>query len=307
MRRRFLEHNNGPVLLAGASAGAWRCLAIAARQPLEAYEMLRLGYSRNVFTRKDTPATISEAFRKNVYAYLTDEEIKHLLTNKQFRLAIHTTRSSGLGASSNKWLEASAIILSGVVNTISPTGMRIFYEKVIFFSGSEPPDFIKNSFEGHGAPLTEENIRDAGVATGSLPYIMAGVKNVAGAPPGVYRDGGWHNYQLNEDYCPGPDGMTLFFHYQERIVPSWMDKPLPWRKPSQKMLERVLQIYPGEDFIRMLPDQRLPDRNDFVEFVDNPEERFRRWDDVAEKSEILGTQFMEDVESGRIRDLVKPL
>ena len=86
IRNRFLEHKNSPVLLAGASAGAWRCLAIAARQPLEAYELLRLGYSRNVFTRKDTPNTISEAFKKNVYAYLTDEEITHLLNNKQFHL-----------------------------------------------------------------------------------------------------------------------------------------------------------------------------------------------------------------------------
>ena len=155
-------------------------------------------------------------------------------------------------------------------------------------------------------PLTENNIRDAGIATGSLPYIMAGVDNVLDAPLGVYRDGGWHNYQLNEDYCPGPEGLTLFFHYQDRIVLSWMDKPLPWRKPSKKMLERVLQIYPSEDFIRMLPDQRLPDRNDFVTFVDNPEERFRRWDEVSDKSEILGTQFLEDVESGRIRNMVRP-
>jgi hypothetical protein len=44
-----------------------------------------------------------------------------------------------------------------------------------------------------------------------------------------------------------------------------------------------------------------------VLFMDDPAERIRRWDEVSELSECLGQQFMEDVDSGKIRDLVQPV
>jgi len=48
----------------------------------------------------------------------------------------------------------------------------------------------------------------------------------------------------------------------------------------------------------------LPDRQDFITFVNNPAERMRRWDKASDLSEILGREFLEAVESGKIRDLV---
>jgi hypothetical protein len=136
---------------------------------------------------------------------------------------------------------------------------------------------------------------------------VSGVKDIPEAPRGVYRDGGLLDYQLNQDYCPAAGMMTLFFHYQERIVPNWFDKAISWRRPPKNSLDRVLQVYPGPAFVDLLPDKRLPDRNDFVIFVDKPAERIRRWDVVSEVSKVLGEQFMDDVESGRISDLVRPL
>ena len=115
------------------------------------------------------------------------------------------------------------------------------------------------------------------------------------------------DYQLNQDYDP-PEGMiALFFHYQERVVPGWFDKVLSWRRPPKDSLRQVLQVYPGADFVKMLPDGRLPDRNDFTIFVNDPSERIRRWDEVSRLSEILGEEFLEAVESNQIRELVRPL
>ncbi len=45
----------------------------------------------------------------------------------------------------------------------------------------------------------------AALATGALPYVVSGVENIPGAPPGVYRDGGLMDYQLNQDY-DAPEG-----------------------------------------------------------------------------------------------------
>ena len=177
----------------------------------------------------------------------------------------------------------------------------------MFFAAATPPSFLRNSFRGRGVALNRENLRHAALATGSLPYIIAGVRDIPAAPPGTYRDGGLADYQLNQDYCPGEEGITLFFHHQERIVPGWFDKILPWRKPPRGALDRVLHIFPGSEFVRLLPDARIPDRTDFTLFADDPEERIRRWDRVSELSAVLGEEFLEAVESGRIREKVQPM
>jgi len=307
IRTRFLQRPGRWVLLAGSSAGAWRCLAMACKDPLDAYEKLRIAYSRNVFTATDTQATLSDALRGNVEAFISEEDVPFLLEHEFLDLAVHTVRAKGLAAAESRKAQGVALLLSSCLNAVSRRAMDLFYERVVFFSGPATPDFVDGSFKGRGVRLTEDNVRRAALATGSLPYIIAGVRDIPGAPGGVYRDGGLADYQLNQDYSPGPDGVTLFFHYQERIVPGWLDKALVWRKPPKGALDRVLQLYPGADFVKMLPDARLPDRRDFVNLVDDPSERIRRWDEVAETSRVLGEQFMEDVESGGIRNLVRPL
>lgn len=308
LRTRFLEHGAGRVLLVGSSAGGWRCLAMSCRDPLNAYEKLRLGYSRNIFTAEDTSQSVSAAFRKNMEDFIDDDDIPYIIDHPVFDVAVHTVRSKGPCASSNRRIEGAGILLAALLNTFSASAMAPLYERVLLFAAKEEPSFLRdNLFRGRGVRLTAHNVRHAALATGSLPYIMAGVGGIPDAPPGVYRDGGLCDYQLNQDYAPGKGKITLFFHYQERIVPGWLDKKLTWRKPGPRVLENVLQVFPGGDFVNMLPDKRIPDRNDFIEFVDDPAERIRRWDEASSKSDVVAEQFMEDVESGAIRNLVEPI
>jgi hypothetical protein len=306
IKSRFLE-KAGRVVLAGASAGAWRCLTMACSDPLDAHERLRIAYSRNVFTAEDTPETIGAALMRNVDAFLQPHDILGLLQHPVYQLAIHTARGRGPVGSENRRTQAAGLITAALANALSSRATELFFERVVFFSGSDTPEFLLDSFRGTAVKLTAENIRSVALATGSLPYLVSGVKNIPGAPPGIYRDGGIIDYQLNQDYAPGTDGVTLFFHYQERIVPGWFDKLLSWRAPTKRQLERVLQVFPSADFIKLLPDGRLPDRNDFVLYANDPSERIRRWDEVSRLSDMLGEQFMEDVESGRIRNLVQPI
>lgn len=307
MKNRFLSGGKGKVLLAGSSAGAWRCLTMAAENPLDAYERLRIAYSRNTFTPGDTPQSISEALRKNVDDFLRDEDIAAIVSHPDFDVAVHVVRAKGPAASEDLRIQGGALIVAALINSMSRGGIDRFFERMVFFSGDQEPEFLKNRFRGRSVKLDRENMRLAALATGSLPYIIAGVRDISGAPPGVYRDGGLVDYQLNQDYYPGADGITLFFHYQERIVPGWFDKILSWRRPPRGSLDRVLQVFPSEEFIKLLPDERLPDRDDFKTFVDNPAERIRRWDQVAETSALLGEEFLNAVESGKIRKQVQPM
>ncbi len=274
---------------------------------MSAYEKLRIAYSRNVFTVQDTPATVAEALKRNVDQFMGDRDVASILNHPAFDVAVHTVRSRGPAGSERKSLQGAGLLTAALLNVFSPRGMDLFFERVVFYAAKGIPAFLEKDFRGRAVPLTRENARQAALATGSLPYIIKGVKDIAGAPRGTYRDGGLTDYQLNQDYLPGPDGMTLFFHYQERIVPGWLDKKLTWRNPPRGSLDRLLQIYPGPDFLKLLPDQRLPDRQDFIQFVDDPSERIRRWDEVSEISSVLGERFMEDIESGKVKNLVQPI
>lgn len=307
MKSGFLRRADGKVLLAGSSAGAWRCITMASKNPEAAHERLRIAYSRNTFTRQDSPQTISDALRRNVDDFLRDEDIPSILDHPTFDVAVHVVRAKGPAASETPAVQGGALLFGALCNAVSPRAMDLFFERVVFFSGDRKPEFVRQGFRGTSARLSDRNLREVALATGSLPYIIAGVRDIPGAGRGVFRDGGLVDYQLNQDYHPGNDGITLFFHYQERIVPGWFDKALSWRKPPNGSLNRVLQVFPGEAFLRMLPDGRLPDREDFKAFVDNPAERIRRWDLAADASGILGEEFLNAVESGAIQKQVAPL
>lgn len=101
--------------------------------------------------------------------------------------------------------------------------------------------------------------------------------------------------------------MTLFFHHQKQIKPVWMDKNLKSRRSPAHLLDNVLVVYPTPTFVSALPDGKIPDRTDFVTYVDDQAQRIRNWWKAVEMSAHLGEQFMERVDSGRIRSMVLPL
>jgi hypothetical protein len=106
---RFLEGSQERVLLVGSSAGGWRVLTMACRDPRAAHERLRIAYSRNIFTEEDTPATISAALRRNVESFIKDEDVSAILEHSAFDVAVHTVRARGPAGSENRFVEAAAI------------------------------------------------------------------------------------------------------------------------------------------------------------------------------------------------------
>jgi len=307
MSSGLLGDSDGRVLLVGASAGAWRCLAMACADPPSAYEKLRIAYSRNVFTAEHTSESIAAALKSNVDDFISDSDIPFILNHPHLDVAIHVVKSRGPAGSERTWVQAGALAAAFVLNAVSRHGMALFFERVVFYSGPHEPLFVRNSFRGSSVRLDLNNLRQAALATGCIPYVVAGVPEIPAAPPGRYRDGGMVDYHINQDYSAGPDGITLFFHHQRRIVPGWFDKHLSWRKPPGGSLDNVLQVYPGPEFVALLPGGRIPDRTDFTTFVHDPVERIRRWDEVSQLSGILGEEFLEAVESGKIRGLIQPM
>ena len=136
---------------------------------------------------------------------------------------------------------------------------------------------------------------------------MTGVSDIPGASPGIYRDGGIIDYNLDIPFLDNDDGLVLFPHYMPRIIPGWFDKKLKHRQPDPKHMERVVMISPSISFIESLPNGKIPDRNDFRFYKGQDEDRFACWETVTRESRRIAEAFEEAVDSGRIREIVKPM
>jgi hypothetical protein len=299
---------NSPVWLVGASAGAWRFAAWPQPEAEKSYAALMESYITASYNRKDTPQTILRSLTAIVNSYIEDDGLPFALAHKRYRLAILTTRMKNLAACTNPLLQRAGFISIFMANAISPRLLHRFAERVVFYYGVRPPDFcLRKGFQGRFSPLTEVNFKSAVIASGAIPIVVAGVRNIFGAPDGVYRDGGLTDYNISQDYRTKNGGLTLFFHHQERIIPGWMDKVFKKRRPPTDFLDPVLMVCPSETFIKRLPEGRIPDRSDFDTFMDDPQTRIANWRKTAELAAPLGEEFLELIESNRLKDVVEIL
>jgi hypothetical protein len=306
--REGLLGRRQPVWLVGASAGAWRFAAWLQPEAEKSYRALMEAYISATYGRKDTPTTILRSLTAIIDSYIDDDALSFALTCKPYRLAILTSRAEYLTAVEQPWVQKLGFILAFTANVIHPALVHRFAERTVFYYGAYPPDFcLRKGFRGRCFPLSEVNFKAAVIASGAIPIAVAGVRDIFGAPDGVYRDGGLIDYHINQDYRTRSGGLTLFFHHQERIIPGWMDKKLRKRRPSDEFLDSVVMVHPSESFVESLPDGRIPDRGDFETFIDDPATRIANWRRTVELAAPLGEEFLELIASGRLQDVVERL
>jgi hypothetical protein len=296
------------VHLIGSSAGAWRFAAWLQPQAPECYKKFLDAYITVAFTRDDTPASILEKFSQIMNEYIEDDALPFALANKRYRLVVITARARGLTASENIWLQKSALAVCYVLNFLSRDNLHAFAERIIFYNGSKPPPFcFRPEFRGRFVRMDEINFKYAVMASGAIPLVVAGVKNIFGAPRGVYRDGGLIDYHLSHQFAARENELVLFFHHQERIIPGWLDKKIPRRIPDQETLSNVVMVFPSQSFIDKLPGGKVPDRDDFMTYIDDSGQRIQNWNRAVELSRPLGEDFLELIESGGIREMVEKM
>jgi len=153
--------------------------------------------------------------------------------------------------------------------------------------------------------LDPENFRPALLASGSIPVVMSGIRDIPGCPRGIYRDGGILDYHPTVFLDAAESGFILYPHFYPWIVPGWFDKALPARRAMGQVLDRTILVCPSKAFVQGLAYQRIPDRKDFIRFQGKDAQRFKAWDRAAHLSLELGAQFLDAVSTGRIRDMVK--
>lgn len=304
---QWLKPRNHPLFLVGSSIGSWRFTAASTSDPISTIEKFQSAYIQQSFKTKPTPKQVSHASAAVLDTYLGAKEVFDVLHHPYIRLNILAVRSKWPVASDRKGLLSAGLTSSLIVNFLSRKLLRFFFERTLFFDSRHVPPFTDmNSFHFQKIPLTEHVLKPALLASGSIPLVMSGVTDIPGAVPGIYRDGGLLDYHPDISFS-ADDDIILFPHYMHRIIPGWMDKGLCWRKPSRINMENVVLVAPSKLFIENLPYKKIPDRNDFYMFRGKQEERISYWNTVVEQSKKLGDEFLDTVQTDKIRELIKPM
>ena len=301
------RHN--PTLI-GASIGAWRMAAAAQFDPVAALnELARTYIEDQVYAPNPTPADVAKLIR--LLATSTYRNSGAWSPRADAPLRVVTARAAGalLGNESRVGFGTAAI-----ANAISRQKLARHLRRVVFASGPESPldgvlcgaagesgapavaasaagfdamGLYAPGFDAFGIeqlPLSAANAADALLASGSIPLICDPVKSARGSgslPPGWYWDGGLIDYHLFYPYAQ-LDGLVLYPHFIDAIVPGWLDKFAPWRKQGVKgrgsdWLANVILISPSREFLSTLPNGKLPDRNDFYRYGADHPRRIADW------------------------------
>ena len=304
----WFKKRTKPLFLIGSSIGAWRFAAASQNNHKKAIDRFQSGYLDQQYSSNPGPVEVTRETIRIMDGFLDDSKINEILQHPYMRLNIMAVRSKWAVASDRKMFLALGLLASAFFNTFNRSSLRFFFERVLFYDERTLPPFWKmDGFPILKIPIKEDNLKKALLASGSIPIIMSGVENIAHAPKGTYRDGGVIDYHMDIPFLGDDKGIVLFPHYTDRIIPGWLDKKLSWRKPSSPNMDNVVLVAPSGKFIGRLPDKKIPDRNDFWRFKGRNAERIECWKTVIKKSERLGHEFLEAVETGKIREFIKPM
>ena len=304
----WFQGRTAPLFLLGSSIGSWRFAAVSRRDPLGALDRFESAYIHQSYTAKPSPAEVTRKSRAIMDAYLGVSGPDEILSHPSRRLNLFAVRGRHLLADERKLPLALGLIGAVGANVISRRLLRFFFRQTLFADPRTDLPFAgRDAGRVSRVSLTGQNLKTALLASGSIPYVMQGIRDIPGAPPGTYRDGGALDYHLDIPYGLAGRGLVLFPHYTDRIIPGWLDKKLTWRTPSPDNMADVLLAAPSPAFVSRLPLGKISDRTDFYLFAGNDRGRFAYWKQVVKAGKALADDFSEAVLSGSIRERVKPL
>jgi hypothetical protein len=90
------------------------------------------------------------------------------------------------------------------------------------------------------------------------------------------------------------------------VIPGWLDKAFKHRHRATERLDNVIVLSPDAEWVRTLPNAKLPDRSDFKAYGDDVAGRVKAWTRAVQDSQRLRDDFAAWVE-GRLQIDVQPL
>ncbi|MCW9033486.1 MAG: hypothetical protein OQJ97_04640 [Rhodospirillales bacterium] len=302
----WFKDRKTPVDLIGSSSGAWRFMAAAQADPLAALARLEEIYSGYCISGEPTPRRIRDDAVEMIDFIMGENGAAEILNNPTIRLHVMTVRSTAFTSGEGKLGLGLPSAVAALANAVSRKSLNLFFRRALF---SDPrvktPFSWVNDLPITRIPLTENNLKPAVVASGSIPIITEGARNIPDAPPGVYRDGGVSDYHFDMPLLASKsDGLVFYPHYIDRIIPGWLDKALKWRKVSPQTLNRMILLTPSKEFVANLPGGRIPERQDFINMEDG--DRVRWWRRILSETDRLGDELRDVIAKNAWAEVLKP-
>ncbi|AVS70288.1 phospholipase [Paracidovorax avenae] len=318
----WLGQGTEPVHLVGASIGAWRMATACLGRPVEAFERLEHAYIHQTYDlpqgrRRPDPAHVSERFGQNLQAFYGGR-VDEVLSHPRYRLHIVASRGRHLLAREHRVATPLGYLGAFAANAVHRRALGLWLERVVFSSPGGDGAPAPLPFEGRDYPtrqvaLDGGNFLPALQASCSIPFVLQAVHDIPGAPRGAYWDGGITDYHLHLRYAGhGParrgGGLVLYPHFQQQVVPGWLDKGLRWRHRATRALDAMVLLSPDPAWVReALPDGKLPDRQDFLRYGTDTAARARAWSAAVAASRQLADEFAQWLARGCPPDAVQPL
>lgn len=286
---QLLAGGSRRLALLGSSIGSWRHACLATQNPQATIQRLEEDYVGQVYPDKPTPLEVSTTSLQMLERVLGESGIDAILHHPRLHTHIVTARGRGLAASTSRAPLATGMGAAALGNAVSRELLKLQFQRVVFHSGDRPDSTLTlEDFQTAYCPLNRANLTAALHASGAIPFVLTGERDIPGAPAGQYWDGGIIDYHFDLARLRG-DGLILYPHFSERIYTGWFDKFLPWRRAPVSETENLVLLCPTAAFTASLPHGKIPDRGDFSRMNDS--ERITYWRDCMARSEALAREF----------------
>lgn len=295
-----------PLELVGSSIGAWRFAAACHRRnPVNAINELQRGYLAQRYSDDAGRDEITTGLDRILGRFFDDDVRDGVLTHPYYRLNVITVRSRFVTATERRLPLAVGSAVTWLGNALCRPGLGLGFERVVFAHPQAQVHWARR--RPRTVALTAANARDAVFASGSVPMLMHGQRNIPGAPAGIYRDGGIADYHIDQpilDAATDRGPLVLMPHFGERLVPGWFDKALLWRRP--RYAEHTLMVAPAAKLVSELPSG-VPNRKDFYHYKGDDAGRLRAWQAAMDAGKRMRDAFAAFVDSDTPAQFVKPL
>ena len=287
---QWLPQSQQPIDLVGASIGAWRMATACLDQPVSGLERLEHDYIHQHYAvppgqKRPSAQQVSDAFGDSLQSFY-GARMGEVLNHPRYRLHVVTSRGKHILHREHPWLTPLGYAGAFLCNAVQRKAMGLWLERVVFSSRGELP-FAVGDYATQHIALTEHNFLPAVQASCSIPFVLQAVHDIPDAPSGAYWDGGITDYHLHLNY----KGLVLYPHFQRAVVPGWLDKALKWRHRATPFLDHTIVLAPNPEWVKTLPNGKLPDRSDFTTYASDLAGRVRVWTQAVRASEQLADEL----------------
>ena len=305
----WLPQGGHTVHLVGASIGAWRMATAAMAEPAKAFQDLASGYIQQHIEpeagrKLPSAQRITAGFTQTLRDFFGDS-VAGILAHPRYQLHVLTSRGRQVlhrGTPSRTALGFTGLALG---NAVSRKAVGLFLERTVFSTPGEALPLPLHDLPTGRVELDASNFMAAMLASCSIPFMLEAVHDIPGAKRGAHWDGGIVDYHFHWPYAAMDKGLVLYPHFQQSVVPGWLDKALRWRHKASPWLSNMVLLAPSPEWVAGLPGGKLPDRQDFSRMA--PAQRVKVWTQAVAAAQALADDWQAWLQRACPLDELRPL